>query len=71
MNRKPVCTCRDQACPNHPSNHDCGCDLCILKCQTLGEIPSCFFRQVHDDLTGVEDFTFQGFADFVAAHKKK
>ena len=70
MSDKPTCTCRDTACPNHPTNHSEGCDRCIRKCQTQGEIPSCFFRQVHDDLTGVTDFTFEGFARFVEAHKK-
>lgn len=70
MPPKPICTCRDTNCPNHPANHSEGCDRCIVKCQALGEIPSCFFRQVYDDLTGVDDFTFEGFARFVAAHKQ-
>ena len=70
MAHKPTCTCRDTACPNHPTNHSEGCDRCIRKCPTLGESPSCFLRQGHDALTGVTDFTFEGFARFVAAHKK-
>ena len=29
MSDKPTCTCRDTACPNHPTNHSEGCDRCI------------------------------------------
>jgi len=61
---KHVCTCRDLDCPLHPANHTKGCDPCITKNRANGEIPSCFFRAVHDDLDGVTDYSIKGFIDF-------
>ncbi len=43
------CTCRDTACPFHPSNHERGCTPCIAKNLREGEIPTCFFRAVGVD----------------------
>lgn len=68
MSNTHFCTCSDLACPNHPTNHDKGCDLCIRKCLALGEIPSCFFKDIHADLSGVEDFSYKGFAAFLKKH---
>lgn len=69
MAQENFCTCRDYTCQLHPQNHHQGCDLCIKKNLQAGEIPSCFFRAVHDDLTQVEDFSFAGFADFLRLHR--
>ena len=33
-----------------------------------GEIPSCFFKAVHQDTSGNDDWTYQGFAEWLAAH---
>lgn len=59
-NTIPFCTCGDTSCPNHPSNHDQGCTLCIAKNLRLGEIPSCFFSKADPDYHGpgylMEDF---------------
>ena len=68
MNR--FCTCADHSCPLNPANHDKGCDLCIQKCLTLGEIPSCFFNAVCA-AEKPEGYTYRGFADFVEKHLPK
>lgn len=41
----PFCTCAYTDCPNHPSNHNQGCTLCIAKNLRQGEIPECFLHQ--------------------------
>ncbi len=64
---KHFCTCRDRECPHNPNNHDigcCSCDACIEKNLSQGEIPSCFFRKVKDDLSGLSEFTFESFVKF-------
>ncbi len=58
----PFCTCGDHKCPLNPVNHDRGCDFCVAKCLKENEIPSCFFKKVSSDLTGHEDWSFEGFA---------
>lgn len=63
------CTCTDKACPNHPRNQEGGCDLCIKKCLKLGEIPSCFFKDVSSDTSSVKDYSYQGFSAFLKASK--
>lgn len=64
------CTCKDHACPNHPTNHADGCTRCIKKCLALGEIPSCFFVAVAGHSSqGV--YTYQAFADEVNRAKKE
>ena len=62
MSKPPFCTCTDHECPLNPVNHDRGCDFCVAKCLQKGEIPSCFFHKVSDDLTGHTDWTYAGFA---------
>ncbi len=65
--KKHFCTCRDRECPHNPNNPKgtcCSCDECVLKNLERGEIPSCFFRKVKDDLTGVCEFTFESFVKF-------
>lgn len=63
------CTCRDLECPNHPTNHNKGCDPCIAKNLALGEIPACFFRQVDDDLSQLTSFQAEDFVNFYLKHK--
>ena len=71
MASAPFCTCKDHACPLNPHNHDKGCTLCVEKCLKLGEIPSCFFKHVDEDISGNADFTLGGFVRFYEAHAKK
>jgi hypothetical protein len=66
---KHFCTCPDLDCPLHPGNHEEGCDPCIQKNLAAGEIPSCFFAAVHEDLTENEDFTMGGFAAYYNKHR--
>lgn len=44
-NLSEFCTCKDEKCPLNPANHSKGCSLCIKKCLSLGEIPSCFLMR--------------------------
>ena len=71
MNKKHFCTCKDTNCKLNPRNHDHGCDPCVTKCLKEGEIPSCFFRAISEDLSGVDDFTYEGFTNFFLKHKQK
>ncbi len=54
------CTCNDFSCPNHPTNNEMGCTLCIAKNLEEGEIPTCFFKAVDPDYDGFAYF----YADF-------
>ena len=65
------CTCADFGCKNHPRNHSEGCDLCIRKNLKAGEIPACFFRAVSDDLSELDRFTYESFAEFFRKHQTK
>lgn len=65
------CTCPETDCKNHPRNHSQGCDLCIQKNLRLGEIPSCFFLKVHNDIHTWDDFSINGFLAFVQAYADK
>lgn len=69
MEQKHFCTCRDTACPFNPNNPERsgngGCDACVRKNLARREIPSCFFRLVGDDLSGLSTFTFESFAQFL------
>ena len=70
---KHFCTCDDLSCvlnPNNPSNQIQSCDPCIRKNLKAGEIPSCFFLLVSNDMTGVLDFTIEGFVEFYLKNKK-
>ncbi len=67
--REHFCMCDDTGCALHPSNHDKGCDPCVKSNLKKGEIPSCFFRRVHDDINGVEDFSIEGFVEFYVRHR--
>lgn len=65
------CTCDDLTCalnPNNPERPAPGCDSCIRKNLKAGEIPSCFFDLISDDLTGWEDFSMAGFVAFYQKH---
>lgn len=64
--REHFCTCRDLKCKLHPRNHERGCDLCVQKNLKRGEIPSCFFRLIRDDLSGLSEFTIESFVGFYA-----
>ena len=69
-NLSPFCTCTDEKCPCHPSNHDQGCTLCVLKNQQRGEIPSCFFKMVDPEYRG-PGYYIQDFANLVAAKNQE
>lgn len=54
------CSCKNTACPLHPTKHDKGCTPCIKKNLKLKEIPNCFFNLVE----GSESRTGDSFEDF-------
>lgn len=64
------CTCKDLNCPCHPSNHDQGCTLCILKNLREKEVPSCFFNDI-DCEKPTENWYYEDFAALVLAAKEK
>ncbi len=73
MKKEHFCTCRDRKCPNNPNNPDtcvCSCDECVAKNLALGEIPSCFFRKIKDDLSDITEFTFESFVKFWIRNKQ-
>lgn len=65
------CSCSDTECPKHPTNHSFGCDPCVKSNLMQKRMPSCFFKAVHEDLSGVDDFTIEGFVDFFQAHREE
>lgn len=69
-NRRHFCTCGDLSCKLNPNSHAGGCDLCIKKNLNAKEIPSCFFKLVDDDISGLDDFSIESFAEFVVRHRK-
>ena len=65
------CTCSDLSCPLNPNNPDCKhrtCDRCTRKCLKAGEIPSCFFKDVHPDTSSQTDFSYAGFCRYLVDH---
>ncbi len=63
------CTCTDTACAKHPSNHAHGCDPCIASNLAQKAMPTCFFKAVHKDTSGVTDFSINGFVAYCQAHQ--
>lgn len=65
------CTCSDHACPFNPHNSanqekdGNGCDRCVAKCLTHGEIPGCFFHAVKSGGKPEGGYTYRDFAHFV------
>lgn len=59
------CTCKDTACPLHPSNHDRGCTPCIRKNLQQHEIPSCFFNLIDPSVVADGKTKFSDFAHLV------
>lgn len=67
--QKHFCTCQDTDCKLNPCNHSLGCDPCVRKNLTAGEIPGCFFHLIKDDLSQHDDFTLEGFVQFYLQNK--
>ena len=65
------CTCFVTSCDKHPSHHDQGCDLCIQKNLSKGEIPTCFWIAVGGDLEREKEFTIECFADYVQRNRRR
>lgn len=63
------CTCKASNCKYHPLNHSEGCDLCIKKNLKFGEIPSCFWLQISDNISDYPTYTYADFADFFQKHR--
>lgn len=70
MNKDHFCTCKDYSCKLHPKNHNLGCDPCIKKNLKNKEIPSCFFRNINDNLSEQKSFKYKDFSDFVIKNEK-
>lgn len=66
------CTCTDTQCPFNPNNQtnkQKNCNLCIQKCLKQGEIPACFFKEIHADTSAQTDYTYQGFCSYYAKYR--
>ncbi|WP_077613368.1 DUF6485 family protein [Clostridium sp. Marseille-P2415] len=63
------CNCIVTNCKHHPLNHSEGCDLCIKKNLKSGEIPTCFWLRILDDICGNKRYRFADFTDFYQKHK--
>jgi len=70
-NEKHFCTCADLNCKLNPHNNAKGCDLCVKKNLKAGEIPSCFFKLVHEDISGLKEFKIENFVDFYLQNKRQ
>lgn len=64
------CKCDNLTCPLHPTNHIQGCNLCIKKNLKKKEIPTCFFKIINEDISGVEEFTLKEFVNFYLKHNQ-
>lgn len=60
-NLSPFCTCKNFACPLHPTKHEQGCAPCIAKNLKLKEVPTCFFNLVDSEHKRADD-KFEDFA---------
>ena len=70
MKDTDFCTCKDFACPCHPSNHDKGCTPCILKNRRQKEIPACFFKDIECQKP-TDGWRYEDFAELVKTAKDK
>lgn len=70
MSKKRVehCSCNDSSCKMHPSNHEKGCTPCIESNLKNGEIPSCFFNAVDENIAKLKTFTYHDFTEFYRMH---
>ncbi len=71
MTGSRFCPCTDYTCKFNPQNHDQGCDLCVEDSVNCREIPKCFFLKVNEDISGITDWSFEAFADFVIKNGKE
>lgn len=58
------CTCPAKDCPNHPLNHEKGCDPCIQKILEIGEVPACVWMNAHAGVVGTTEYSMENFAKF-------
>jgi len=68
--KKHFCTCHVLACPEHPNNHNEGCDPCIRKNLKLGEVPACFWLNL-SQVKGETEWSAENFAKFVVEEREK
>ncbi len=69
---KHFCTCTDAKCPLNPKNDHCvvkTCDGCVASCLKKGEIPACFFKDIHADTSQNTDYTYAGFAAYLRQYR--
>lgn len=68
--QRHFCTCKDTTCKLNPENHNLGCDPCIQKNIKAGEIPSCFFHLIDEDISHLKEFTIESFVKFYLSKKQ-
>ena len=70
-NNRHFCTCPDLSRKLNLHNNSKGCGLCVKKNLKAGEIPTCFFRLVNDDISELKEFTIESFVDFYIKNRKQ
>ena len=69
---KHFCKCPALDCPhnpNNPSGEDVGCEPCIKKILSLGEVPACVWFNVEEGLNSTSEFNMENFAKFFLKKK--
>ena len=69
QDEKHFCTCPAETCPHHPNCHQMGCDPCIKKNLSDGEVPACFWMSISDNFDGVTEYATESFVRFFLKHK--
>ena len=67
-NLSKFCTCKNMACPLHPTKHNKGCAPCIQENLKLKDIPNCFFNLVDGMELRIGD-SFEDFANLILRKK--
>lgn len=72
--KQHFCSCGDLECPFNPNNpanaeKNMGCDACIRKNLSYGEVPTCMFKNL-GSAEGWNDWSVEGFARFVTQHPR-
>lgn len=65
------CNCPNMKCPRHPNNGSDGCDPCVRDNLLKKKMPACLFLAVHEDVSGVTDYSIEGFVEFFLSHRNE
>jgi len=69
---KHFCTCPALDCqhnPNNPTGEDKGCEPCIKKILSLGEVPACVWFNIEEGIKSTSEFSAGNFVKFYLEKK--